>query len=60
MKVYGPINEFKLIDIRVFDNDKIIYEGAVENVPIEIGTWRYSRAEKMNPLELYVYDEGKE
>lgn len=59
MKLYSPINQTRLLDIRVFDNDKKIYEGPVEAVPEEIGKWRYSRAEKMNPLELYVYDEGK-
>lgn len=59
MKLYEPINQMRLLDIRVFDNDKIVYEGPVENIPEEIGKWRYSKAEKMNPIELYVYDEGK-
>lgn len=71
MKIYSPINQMRLLDIRVFDMEiivpegednkrQIVYEGPVENVPEEIGKWRYSEAKKMNPIELYVYAEGKE
>lgn len=59
MKIYSSINQIRKIDIRVFDNEKIVYESSVQNVPTEIGKWRYSKAEKMNSIELYVYDEGK-
>lgn len=60
MKLYEPINQMRKIDIRVFDNEKIVYEGPVEDVPEEIGKWRYSEVKKMNPIELYVYAEGKQ
>jgi len=37
MKIYSSINQIRKIDIRVFDNEKIVYESSVQNVPTEIG-----------------------
>ena len=38
---------------------KLIYDGMVEDIPEPLGKWRYSHIEGMNPLRIYVYDEGK-
>ncbi len=57
MKSYCPINHFRLVDIRVFANNEKVYEGKVEDVPEQIGKWKYSKAEGMNPICLYVENE---
>ena len=59
MKLYCRIGEMRLLDVRVFDNDVLVYEGQVDYAPEEIKRWRYSKVERVNPMDLYVYDEGK-
>lgn len=36
MKLYGKIGDFRLIDIEVFLNDDVIYNGRVEDASVDI------------------------
>ena len=60
MKVYSArIGDIRLLDVRIFDNDNLIYEGIIDDLPQEMKTWHYSKVEGMNHMNMYVYDEGK-
>lgn len=54
------IGNIRLLDVRIFDNDNLVYEGIIDNAPEEIKKWHYSKVEGMNPMNMYVYDEGKQ
>ena len=57
-KTYGKIDGFRLLNIKVIlDEEKVIYEGDVENAPNEILQLKYSNIGSMNPMELFVYSE---
>ena len=57
-KPYGKIEGFRLLNSKVIlDDEKIIYEGEVENAPKEILQLNYSKIGSMNPMELFVYSE---
>ena len=57
-KNYGKIDGFRLLNIKVIlDDEKLIYEGEVEDAPQEILNLKYSKIGSMNPMELFVYSE---
>lgn len=57
-KSYGRIDGVRLLNIKVIlDDEKLIYEGEVDNAPQEILNLKYSKIGNMNPMELYVYRE---
>ena len=39
--MYGKIKESKLLNIKVYKDDKMIYEGKVEDAPEDIGSLNY-------------------
>ena len=46
MKTYGQIGIFRLVKIRVILNDeKVIYEGMIEDAPEQIKKLKYSKLE---------------
>lgn len=53
------IGDIRLLDVRIYDNDNLAYEGIVDNAPEEIKKWHYSKIDGINPMNMYVYDEGK-
>lgn len=55
-KLYLKVGAFRLLDIRVIYNDKLIYEGSVEEASENIKELRYSKVGKGTPLTLYVYE----
>ena len=45
MKVYGKIDEFKKMDIKVILNDnEVLYEGKIEDAPDNIKELHYNKA----------------
>ena len=58
MKEYGVIGDFRLLNIRVINNDvNVIYEGMIENASDEIKRMKYSKIEMDSPIKLYTYYE---
>ncbi len=56
LKVYGPIGESRLLNIRVIlDDEKNIYEGMIEEAPDEIKKLRYSKVEISDLVTYHVY-----
>ena len=57
-RAYLTIGSGRLIDIRVIlDDNEILYEGIVENAPIEIRNLKYSKVENADKMVFYVYSE---
>ena len=57
-RVYARIGDSRLLNIKVIlDDEKIIYEGMVEDAPDEIKQMKYSKIEMGNPIINYVYSE---
>lgn len=56
-RVYLSINTLRKLNIRVFVDDKIAYEGEAEQAPADIGKLRYSKIENSDRVNLYVYSE---
>ena len=57
-RAYLNIESGRLIDIRVIlDDNEILYEGMVENAPIEIRNLKYSKVENADKMVFYVYSE---
>lgn len=57
-RAYLNIGSGRLIDIRVIlDDNEILYEGMVENAPIEIRNLKYSKVENADKMVFYVYSE---
>ena len=57
MKVYGKIGEFKRMNIKVILNDnEVLYEGKVENAPLNIKELHFSKVMLGKITEIYVYD----
>lgn len=56
MKVYGTIGSFRLIDIKVIqDDNNVIYEGEIKNAPEEIKNLKYSAIKTGKIMEFSVY-----
>lgn len=61
MKTYGTVDSFRLLNIQVIlDDNQVLYEGMVENVPSEVGQLKYSKVEMSSPIKLYVYSDNEE
>ena len=57
MKVYGKIDEFKKMDIKVILNDnEVLYEGKIEDAPDNIKELHYNKALLGKVTEIYVYE----
>lgn len=57
MKVYGKIGEFKRMNIKVFLNDnEVLYEGKVEDAPLNIKELHFSKVMLGKITEIYIYD----
>ena len=57
-KVYNEIGLSRLLDIRVIKDDtETLYEGMVEDAPIEVKELKYSRIENTDKMNFYVYSE---
>lgn len=56
--VYMEIGLSRLLDIRVIlDDTKTLYEGLVEDAPIEIKQLKYSQIKNTDKVNFYVYSE---
>lgn len=56
-RVYSPIGEGRLLDIRVILDGNIVYEGMVEDAPKEIKDLKYSEVKIEDKFVYYVYSE---
>ena len=57
MKVYGKISEFKRMNIKVILNDnEVLYEGKVEDAPLNIKELHFSKVMLGKITEIYIYD----
>lgn len=56
-KVYLQIGAGRLLNIRVILDNEQVYEGMVEDAPIEIKKLKYSKVDMGNPIVYYVYSE---
>lgn len=54
MKYYGKIGEFRKLNIQIFKNDELIYEGEVEDAPDEIKELEYYECHLGNPTIFKV------
>ena len=56
-KIYQAIGSARLLDIRVFLDDKIVYEGMVEDAPQEVEHLKYSDIKIKDKFEYQVYSD---
>ena len=57
-RAYLTIGSVRTLDIRVIlDEKKIIYEGIIENASEVVKKLRYSKVEKTDKMNFYVYSE---
>lgn len=56
-RTYLRICDARLLNIKVFLDDKLVYEGKVENAPLEIGRLKYSKVEMQNTITYFAYSE---
>ena len=54
-KLYLAIGSGRLLNIKVFLDDELIYEGRVEDAPETIRNYKYTKVEMGNPLSYFVY-----
>lgn len=54
-KLYQAIGSARLLDIRVILDDKIVYEGMVEDAPQEVKKLKYSDIKIKDKFEYQVY-----
>ena len=60
MKTYGRIDEFKRMEIKVILNDnEVLYEGKIEDAPMEIKEKHFNKAILGKITEIYIYDDKK-
>jgi len=52
-KLYGPIGNGRLLDIEVYENDKLLYAGMVESAPAEIKGKMYKEVQLVGNKEIY-------
>ena len=52
-----PIGSARLLNIRVFLDDEVVYEGMVENAPQEIKNLKYSEIEIKDKFIYKVYSD---
>lgn len=56
-RTYMQIGGGRLLDIQVYLDDNVIYEGVIENAPEEIKKLKYSDIKMENKLIYKVYSE---
>ena len=56
-KIYQAIGSARLLDIRVFLDDKIVYEGMVEDAPQKVKNLKYSDIKIKDKFEYQVYSD---
>lgn len=56
-KIYQAIGSARLLDIIVFLDDKIVYEGMVEDAPQEVKNLKYSDIKIKDKFEYQVYSD---
>ena len=56
-RIYMPIGSARLLNIRVFLDDEVVYEGMVENAPQEIKNLKYSEIEIKDKFIYKVYSD---
>lgn len=55
MKIYGKIGDFRLLNIRVIKENKVLFEGMVEQAPSEIKSLSYYKVDMISPITVYCY-----
>lgn len=58
ISLYGPIGTTRLLDIEVYYDDELIYEGMVEDAPEKIKDYKYYDV-KMNGKTTLFYISSK-
>lgn len=56
-KVYFPIGSARLLDIKVILDDKVVYDGMVDDAPEDIRKLKYSKISLEEKFTYYVYSE---
>jgi len=56
-KVYSQIGLGRLLDINVYLDDNLVYDGMVEDAPEEVKTLKYSEIEISNKVVYKVYSD---
>ena len=57
LMTYGRIDEFKRMEIKVILNDnEVLYEGKIEDAPMEIKEKHFNKAILGKITEIYIYD----
>ena len=41
VNLYGPLESIRLLECKVFVDDKLVYEGNIENLPNEMKNYKY-------------------
>ncbi len=57
MKTYGKVSEFRKMTVKVILDDKVLYEGSVDDAPSDIKDMHYTKALLGKPTEIYVVKE---
>lgn len=52
-KLYGPIENGRLLEIEVYENNNLLYEGMVESAPDEIKGKMYKNVELIGNKAIY-------
>ena len=56
-KVYAKIEDMRLLDIIVYYDDELVYEGKTENASDEVKKMKYSEIEMGTPMVLKCYSD---
>lgn len=56
-RVYFPIGSARLLDIKVILDDKVVYNGMVDDAPEDIRKLKYSKISLEEKFTYYVYSE---
>ena len=59
-KVFAKVEDMRLLDIIVYLDDVLVYEGRTENVPDEVKKLKYSEIEMNTPMVLRCYNDVQE
>ena len=43
VNLYGPLESIRLLDCRVFVDDKLVYDGNIEDLPEEMKDYKYHK-----------------
>ena len=59
-KVFAKVEDMRLLDIIVYLDEVLVYEGRTENVPDEVKKLKYSEIEMNTPMVLRCYNDVQE